>query len=247
MHKFPVYINDTDTMKKIQELVARGYTRYTAGEVPAHKLDTLCYKFEDRYQITATPPQRWQNKTLGSANTALIPKLTGNTIKFWLLVSPGQGPVVDLETLQDTTNKRHRLSFSAYWGTAELVRLHRKEQAGNQTRWTWQLTKSCCADYRALIQRAVRHKREEQIRQILFQLRHMPCFAGMRRQAYELFRFAQAEYKRTFSTEWPHGDLIKNFHGRFKRPETLCAVDLAVRHRHAMGRAEKRLREAVAD
>lgn len=234
---YPVFTYKTDAMKKLQQLAARGgYSRYKHGIIETKELEALLYKFEDRYRINATKQMRYRAKKRGEANTEIVLLQEGYHVHFWLMVSPGFGAVVDLEKPREITHKRYRLEITGY----ELVRV----QKADAIRWTWRMTKENYADFEQRIKDACRHKNKDVIAQAVYSLERMPSFSEMRQQAFSLFKVLKAEYKRSHKTEYS-GDLIKNFYGRFKTPQTLSAVDISRKARRVMSHERKQLRIAL--
>ena len=236
---YPVFTHKTDAMKKLQQLAARGgYSRYASGKIETKKLETMLYKFEDRYRINATKQMRYRAKQRGEANSEIVLLLDGENVQFWLMVSPGQGAVIDMEKPHELTDKKHRLVITGY----ELVRV----QKSDTVRWTWRMTKESHAEFEQRIKDACRHKNADHIRQAFHSLQHMPVFSEMRLQAFALFKLLRSEYRRSHKEDYPD-DLKKNFYGRFKTPQTLSAVDISRKARRAMDLTEKRDRAALRE
>ncbi len=229
-------------MKKLQQLAARGgYSRYSYGTVPTSKLQTLLYKFEDRYRINATKQQRYRAKKKGEANTEIVLFMDKNDktkIHFWLMVSAGFGSVNDMEELHELTDKKHRLVVTGY----ELVRVQRTEKA----RWTWRLTKETYGEFEQRVINACRHKNMDHIAQIHYSLKTMPVFSAMRQQSFALFKTLKNEWKRSIKGEFPFPDLQKNFYGRYKAAKTLSASDLSRKAMKRVHEDEKRDRELLS-
>lgn len=222
---YPVFTYKTDMMKKIQQLVSRGgYSRYTTGTIEIKKLDKFLYKLEDRYRINATRQMRYRAKQRGEANVEIVMWKENDLVHFWLMVSLGAGVIEDMEKLHSVTDKKHRITVTGF----ELVRTQRSEKA----RWTWRMSKENYADFEVRIKNACRHKNDDHIRQCIYSLERMPVFSEMRQQAFELFKFLKGEYKRAYSQKFPFPELKKNFHGRFKSPTSLSAIDLARKARN---------------
>ena len=109
-----VYTYKTDAMRRILQLVSRGYIRYTFGKCELKKLQSLICKFDDRYKINLTTQQRYRAKAKGEANTQLVLFFNGKTIEWWLLVTPGKGLVDQMEDLKDALGRKSRIEFGGY-------------------------------------------------------------------------------------------------------------------------------------
>ena len=230
---YKVFTHKVDAMKALQQKAARGgYSRYRAGFIELKKLETMIYKFEDRYKINATKQVRYRAKKRGEANTDVVFLKDKETIHFWILVSPGTGPVVDLENLTELTNKKRRLEITGY----ELVRIQKQ----SKTSWTWRMTKENHEDFQQRIKNACRYKNADHIRQIQYSLERMPAFSEMRLQAFALHKLLVNEYKKSHKEEYDF-KLFKAFYGRFKVAESLCAIKLSRNSRKVINVKEKSL------
>lgn len=227
--EYPVFTYKTDAMKKLQQLAARGgYTRYSSGVIETKHIEKLLAKFEDRYRIHATKQMRYRAKQRGDANTEIVLFLEKDHIHFWLMVSPGESLVTELETLHELTDKKHRLVVTGY----ELVRVQRPEKV----RWTWRMCKANYAEFEQRISDACKHQNLDHIRQIQYSLERMPVFSEMRQQAFALHKFLQNTYKRHFDHPY-EVELKKNFHGRYKAASTKSAIEI--------GRKARRVKETA--
>ena len=209
----PLYPHKTDAMRKLQNLVSRGHARWTAGQIEPRKLPALCLKFADRYGIERSAQQRWRAKTQGEASAHLILwPVEPEQVHWWLVVSPGGGLVVELEQLQDAG--RQRIELTGY----ELVRMPRK---GRAAAWTWRMTANNYATWQERLKTVIRHHDEPGIQQSLHSLCRTPPFAESRRQAFELGRLAQAEWRRSRRGPCPYDGLYVGWFGRFQAVKTL--------------------------
>lgn len=228
---YVIHNHKSDLMKTIQSTVAKsGGHRYIHEQIPERKLKAVLFKWEDRYQINATKQQRWYAKKKGKANSTVILFRDKKCEYFdvWLFVSDGEGVVTQSESLKNVIDKRTRVTITGY----ELVRqtqtvlkgdnyLQKKERytKENKPRWTWRINSEHYTLWEKRIQRAIRNKNNQKIEQCYFLLQTMPCFAEMRKQAYQLFKLFKAEYQRAFTKEYDK-TLGKSFYGRFKSPRT---------------------------
>lgn len=204
--------NKTEAMRRLLHLVSHGSTGWTGGEVPRTKAEALVLKFTDRYRIDATPDQRWRAKKRGEAAAALV-MLEGaertDPLTWWLLVTPGEGLVRQMEILQDGTRKGQRITLTGY----ELVQTPRK---GALASWTWRMTAATVEAWEERIRVAVRHRSEDQIRQALWSLGRVPGFREIRTQAYRLHTLMRGEWQRTQRDEWPYEKFFVGWVGKFK-------------------------------
>lgn len=221
----------TDAMRQILTLVSRGNTRYTSGIVSTKFpcTETLISNFSLHYHTERTHMQRIRAKAKGEANAHLVLWLeSAEQIRWWLLVTTeGDGVIVELENLEDVTDKNSRIALTGY----ELVKTPRKSGAfeSKGPRWTWRMTKETYGAWLERLKSAVRHFSDDGLRQALYSIRSVPGFSESRKQAFALARQAQGEWKRSKSSDWPYGDIFVGFFGRFKKAETIDLVTIRKR------------------
>lgn len=216
---YEVFTYKVDAMKFIQTTAARGgYSRYSSGTIEPKKLETLLYKLEDRYRISATKQMRYRAKKRGEANTTIVLLQEDQNIYFWLMVSEGFGAVAECEKLCELKDKKNRLIITGH----ELVRI----QKSDKVTWTWRMTNDNYAEFEQRIKNACRHKNSDHIEQCFYSLQRMPVFSEMRKQCFALFKLLQAEYKRSHKEDYPK-KLIKNFYGRYKVAQKIDAIALS--------------------
>lgn len=68
----PLSRTKSAALSRILDMVPKGYTFYTAGEVSIQKLERLITKFHERYGIGCSPAQRITRKQKGLANASLV-------------------------------------------------------------------------------------------------------------------------------------------------------------------------------
>ena len=215
-----VFIYKTDAMRRILQLVSRGYTRYTTGQSHPKKLQSMIYKFEDRYGINRTTQQRYRAKVKGEANAQLVLWLSSDdVVEWWLLVTSGEGVVKDLETLLNTTQRSERIEVTGY----SLSKRPRKESG---SAWTWRMTDDNYTAWQERLRTAVVSKNDELIRQAMFSLKRTPAFSGSRKQAFALFRYAKAHWKKINGSEWPYEDIYIGWFGKFQKAKILDSSSL---------------------
>ena len=197
-------------MRLLLETVQRGSRYWTGGVLPTHKAIRLAEKFAERYAITASAATRSRNKARGISNATLIfypeNEQALTPLRWWLLVTPGTGRVWEEESLQDTGNRRQRLT----WGEQYvLVHLQREKKQGGGRHWTW-----CIQDdhYEAL-EAAIRQyssahgssagkERTDDLERLIAALRRMPGFHGIRKQQWALYTLGRNCWNRTHKTPW---------------------------------------------
>ena len=116
-------------MQRIQDLVLRGYVRWTSGVVPREKIARLEAKFAARYATAADRNERRRRRRHGAGNAFLVVYLPPRQpyAVWWLLVDDDH-PAQHYEDLQDARLTRISMP-NPYWcpevwqADYELVRL----------------------------------------------------------------------------------------------------------------------------
>lgn len=232
----PLSTSKSAALSRVLDLVARGYIRYTAGQVPAAKLLSLLRKFHDKYGVGCSPAQRITRKQRGLANAALVlflpaadeanveilsqdqaqevvqtlvqdvtPALMqkrmqelmqklmsdAHPVEWLLMVTPGHGPVTEMEALKPVTEKPKLI-----WLGYELVR----HATRGKISWTWRRSKAEVADWYASLGEQLATRKWSNVAEILARIARQPGFAGVRKQSWELMQFAR---RRGYSGELP--------------------------------------------
>lgn len=224
-----ILLHKTDAMARLLTLVSRGYCHWVAGQIHPKKLEAFVLKLTDRYQITATTMQRYRGKQKGQANAELVLLQTDpESVYWWLLATPGDGLVWQLEQLADASNKKTRISMPKQ--DYELIKAPRK---GAPAAWTWRMTTETEEAWGERFKTAIRHRDDLALRQALDSLRRVPGFREARAQAFAIEKAARGEWQRTGKGEWPFPGLFVAFQGRFKAAASKPIGEAAKRPRKA--------------
>lgn len=198
MADLALYRYKTACMQRIQNLVVKGYTRYTSGVVHHTKALKLVAKFEEHYGTHLNENQRVYRKKKGLANTKLImyPKPNSNEFLWWLLATEGKGTVETFETLKGVTDSKSRLQwFDDY----EMVKMLREGRA--KPNITWRMTKQCYSAWNTRIRHAVRSRSEMNLKQTTWSLHRVPGFSELRIQVKQLRAVVLKEWERIRSND----------------------------------------------
>lgn len=188
----PIANGKTAALARVLDSVPKGYTRYTLGEVPAHKAHALANKLHQRHAIGATPAQRLTRKGQGLANALLVMYYPpeAQTVQWLMLFTPGQ--LASAEQLCEVTDKK-RLVWLGY----ELVR---RSDRG-RTAWTWRRSKREMADAYALLNEQLGKRHHAAVEASLQRLANQPGFHGVREQSWALQQHA---WDKGYRGELPH-------------------------------------------
>jgi hypothetical protein len=228
-----IHAHKTGTMHALITAVARGYTYYIRGDVPAGRVNTFRDKFHERYLVDLTPHQRHQRhrQGLGNARLFLHPSYTEPTFSWWLLLTEGAHPARASEKgICNLTDKRQRLCFQ---GQYEAVL---RPAPGATPRWTWRLTTPYYEDLSSQLQRAIRNRKDhKELEAVLRSIHRLPGFRGVRGQVMALRKLAEGEWRRVKAEDrCPYLPPIIQPYPRFKSYPTV-ALEL-VRDRMLAGK-----------
>lgn len=217
-----IYPKKSDAMRRIVHLVSHGYTRYVDGSVSPSKAEALALKFLDRYELDRSAQTRWRYKKNGLANSYLVmyPE-SRESIRWYLLVTEGDGLVTQMEKLVDAGNKRKRLQMTGY----ELVKVPKSDVPAD---WSWKMTAETEQGWRDRFHIAITHRNDLEMRQCLHSLGQCPGFSEIRKQAYGVYDYAVEEWgkHRKNSEPWPYKKLGMKFYGRYQEADKRSVRDL---------------------
>lgn len=207
-------------MRVVLETVQRGARLWAGGVVPLDKALPFAARMAELYAADATQAQRAYAKHRGRANTALImyPD-TPDELRFFLLVTPGEGRVHEREQLLDTHDVRGHLRWGSQY---ELLQVQRPRAHGGGRTWTWRLTDERYDALHASMLRTAhnpgrRADRRDDLDALVRALLRMPGYYGIRQQQLALLRDGQEAWSRTHADTdaytWPQhvGYLYKSF------------------------------------
>lgn len=196
MSDLAIYRYKAACMQRIQNLVVKGYVRYTSGTVHHTKAMKLVAKFDEMYRINLNANQRLYRKKKGEANTKLVmyPKPNSQDFLWWLLVTNGSGKVEKLESLKGVTSASTRLQWFDDYEMVIMLREGREKP-----NVTWRMTKQCFNAWHTRIRHAVRSKSEDNLKQTTWSLHRVPGFSELRVQVKQLRQLIFKEWKRSRS------------------------------------------------
>jgi len=177
-------------MQRIADLVRSGHSMYVQGVIPIEKAGFLAAKFESRYQVERSRLEASRARKRGEHSARLL---------FWLPDDSGQvhwillycaGSVID-----ESEKWRHAISDRINITGYELVRL---TKAGvDHPVWTWRYTSTRYDELREAVVQAIRRKRDDELRQLIYTLWRSPGFSGIRSQVKKIGEVIRSEWKRT--------------------------------------------------
>ncbi|WP_211227632.1 hypothetical protein [Chitinibacter tainanensis] len=178
----PIAKSKTAALARILDSLAKGYTRYTCGQVKVSKAVALANKFHRLYGVGCTPAQRVTRKKHGFANALLVmfwPEDAEN-VEWLMLFTAGSG--AESEHLRNITDKP-RLNWLGY----ELVR----HAACGKTVWTWKRPKAEMGEHLAFLKDTLAKHHYGAVADALTRIANQPGFHGVREQSWSLCQFAR--------------------------------------------------------
>jgi hypothetical protein len=193
-----VPVTKAAAMRYIAEAVGHGHSLYQAGELPATKAQAFVEKMDLQYGVLATRGARDYARQKGRSCARLIMYPAddlGETWLFWLLASPGDGPLPGQGNTLDARIPQTRLTWGSQY---ELVgRPVRRRQSGELHHvWTWAMTDTTYRKWSERLRKAAGRVRSsverkpDYLLQQLELLRKVPGFHAINRQKRELIRAA---------------------------------------------------------
>ena len=188
----PIATCKTAALARVLDSVPKGYTRFTFGDVAAHKAHALANKLHQRHAIGATPAQRTTRRLHGLANALLVMYYPpeAQTVQWLMLFTQGQ--LESGEQLRDVTDKKRLL-----WLGYELLLMSVRGKAC----WTWRRSKQEMADAYALLDAQLGKGHQAAVHETLQRLANQPGFHGVRQQSWALQQHA---WSKGYRGERPH-------------------------------------------
>lgn len=201
-----VFLSRPTTLQRINDWVGHGYVNWVGGTVGLDRAPRLVRKFRVAYNIDSDRNVRARRKRAGLGNAVLVLWMRAAddlTLRWWLLLTPGDHPAHLAERMQDATDSSGRIVVDGF----ELVRVAPCETQRLQARyerprsaqpaWTWRMDNQKYASWRESLIQAVRTRAPpRQLQDMFHALFASPGFSGVRHQVGKLAALYRAEWKR---------------------------------------------------
>ena len=188
-----VFTKKTTLMQRLSDYLRHGYQQYVEGTISKEKAGWFCGKQHLRYGVADDRFSTSRKRKLGKAVFhLLVLAIEGEeNLRWWLLRTEG-------ETFYETGHElgwrdalKDRINLTGY----ELLRLA-KIGVKNPV-WTWRYSADRYEGIRESILRAIRTKRDDELRQLIKSIFATPGFAGARDQVKKLAALIRHEWKRS--------------------------------------------------
>jgi len=187
-----IFTKKASFMQRIADLVRTGHSLYVQGVIPIDKAGFLAGKFEQRFQVERNKLEASRARKQGEHSARLLFWLpdASEEVHWILLYCPGR--VIDTtERWRDALSDR--INITGY----ELVRL--TKAGANHPVWSWRYTRTRYEELREAVVQAIRRKRDDELRQLIYTLWRSPGFAGIRAQVKKIADVIRGEWRRTRS------------------------------------------------
>lgn len=204
-----VHTKKTPFMQRIAALVGTGHTQYVIGQVPVMNAGYLAGKFSKTLVLNQDKVKafRSRQKGLATARLLFLQSADPDILHWVLLMKAGEEEEASGQNWRDALEDR--IALTGY----ELVRMTRPD--AHRPAWTWRYTQVALDGFRESIIQAVRHKHDDQLRQLIESIRRSPGFAAVRHQVKSLNLLITKEWTRSRKASEPHPELPK--HGYVRR------------------------------
>lgn len=238
----------TALLQHLQNLVCRGNRLWIGGEIPFARiaaLEPLVEKLDTHYRTHRDERGRIYDRSKGRASCHLVLDIGLNSVRWWVLSSPGRGGLADPEShdfrqAKDAMSKDGHITVGPY----VLRYAHKKDartlvdtQSGKSktvykkvSTFTWSMTEEAVSQVRLELKTEVASGRlgdepgtgnAPGLLRFLALQRRRPLFSGVRTQVLELHKEAMALWES---------------HGKGRKTDLLSAEELTRAHLPKMRR-----------
>ena len=199
-----IYSTATATMSAIQRYVSRGAVWYVTGEVEADRALALAARLDERYGLAATVAQRDHARRAKRATFRLILwPLSGTTrLRWWLLRTDGEHPLLSMERWRDARHDRIRWPWDfelAQMPVPPAARAGYRRKNGrvaiNAVTWTWRIERQHMEAMRASIRHWAQHA-DERLAALIRSLHLSPGFRQIRTDVLTIDRYVLSQCER---------------------------------------------------
>ena len=193
-----IFTKKSPLMQRLADLVRTGHTHYVEGLIPVEKAASLAGKLDYLYLVGQNKLQASRQRKTGAASFRLLMLATDgeDLIRWYLLRTEGTiPPAGQREKWRNALTER--ISLTGY----ELIRQTRQGQS--TPAYTWRYTKRRATDLRDALLRAIRTKRDDELRQIIHSIFRTPGFAAARDQVKKMVDLIKDEWKRSRKKDEP--------------------------------------------
>ena len=193
-----VFTKKSPLMQRLADLVRTGHVHYVEGTIPTEKAAGLAGKLDDLYRVGQDKLQASRQRKTGAASFRLLMLATDgeDLIRWYLLRTEGTiPPAGQREKWRNALSDR--INLTGY----ELIRQTRQGQSAPA--YTWRYTRQRADDLRDALLRAIRSKRDDELRQIIHSIFRTPGFAAARDQVKKMVDLIKDEWKRSRKKDEP--------------------------------------------
>lgn len=187
-----VLTKKTALMQRLADLVRSGHRYYVEGQIPLEKAGYLAGKMDGLYRVGQDKLRASRQRKTGAASFRLLMLATEGeaNLRWYLLRTDGtMPPEAEREKWRDALVDR--ITLTGY----ELVRV--TKPGTSAPAWTWRYTKDREQDLRNALLRAIRAKRDDELRQLIHDIWRTPGFSAAREQVKKMSELIRKDWKRS--------------------------------------------------
>lgn len=191
-----VLTKKTVLMQRLADLARTGHHHYLRGEISQSRAGYFAAKMNEQFQVGLSRMEQSRLRKRGSASFRLLMlRQEGNPKLSWFLLrTDGKLPApAEVEKWKNLLEDRVRLT------NYELVRLTRA--GAKAPSWTWRYERDFEQSVRESIVHAIRTKRDDELRQLIFTLWRTPGFSAARSQVKKFKSLIVGEWRRSRGSE----------------------------------------------
>lgn len=187
----------TVLMQRLADLARTGHVHYVRGEISPGRAGYMAGKMDEQFSVGLTRLEQSRRRKQGFATfRLLILHREGQSKLTWFLLrTDGKLPAPAEHEKWRNLLDDDRIRLTGY----ELVRHTRPGAAAPA--WTWRYEKDHAQALRDDLLRAIRSKRDDELRQLIHELWRTPGFAAARDQVKKFRQLILAEWKRSRGTD----------------------------------------------
>ncbi|MBF0482221.1 MAG: hypothetical protein HQK82_11210 [Desulfovibrionaceae bacterium] len=205
-----IFVHKTGVMHAISIAMVSGYTDYAAGQIAPEDAVWLTEKFRRLYGTGWSSSRRSRAKRAGNGVAQLFihPNYTAPVFDWWLMLTPGPHLAREAEVVYDGLNPKTRLVLLGQYESVQLPGRPRQptdKYPSAAPSWTWRMTTATYETWQSRLEAAAgRHPKTyddwsrniDEMRRLLWTLRRLPGFRGIRDQADMLDRLTKEAWRK---------------------------------------------------
>lgn len=178
-------------MQRLADVVRSGHYWYVAGQIHPDKAGYLAGKLDALYGVGLSRLEQSRKRARGQASFRLLMLAEANQdhLSWWLLKTDGEAP-------PEAGRERWRNALADRIEHTGYELLRQTRAGSSKPAWTWRYVKTREQSLRDCLIRAIRTKRDDELRQMIQTIWRTPGFAAARDQVKKMKTLILSEWKR---------------------------------------------------